>query len=421
MWSCRDHAWADLEQFAARDASPDDPTLVICDEPHHVGENRRWGEAHDIALLGATFRLYLTATPFRSGGEKIAGFTYTDGVADELYSFSYRDALRQGRLNPNDRCVTPVVVHPFDGDISWYEGVEGERREFTKKLSDESVTGERERRRRRWALYPKGTWLNDVLRAADDQLTSIREQHPDAAGIVWARDVEHARAIHGLLESITRDSVVLVHADIDGAADAIGDFVDSRQRWIVAVRMVSEGVDIPRLRVGVVACLERTPLYFMQMAGRIMRWVPTLNGIDQSGHLFLPAEPSMMALAADLEKDVAVALMESTEEAEHHERERYEQLEFDEGFLDSKPKAFYLKPHGGQRGDTESILHTHAVGLVKRRNLSYEDALAIIKDLYETGALRLDSFRVNGNGTNGSQRNGDYEVDLAEVRTEPRV
>ena len=49
-------------------------------------------------------------------------------------------------------------------------------------------------------------------------------------------------------------------------------FADGDAPWIVAVRMVSEGVDIPRLRVGVYATNTVTELFFRQAVGRLVRW-----------------------------------------------------------------------------------------------------------------------------------------------------
>ena len=49
--------------------------------------------------------------------------------------------------------------------------------------------------------------------------------------------------------------------------------------------MVSEGVDVPRLRVGVYATTARTELFFRQVVGRFVRRTPTPR--EQMSHLFL--------------------------------------------------------------------------------------------------------------------------------------
>src|SRR5690606_18353239 len=69
------------------------------------------------------------------------------------------------------------------------------------------------------------------------------------------------------------------------------------QRWLVAVRMVSEGVDIPRLAVGVYATNAATPLYFAQAVGRFVR----ARRPGETSSIFLPSVPVLLELAADLE------------------------------------------------------------------------------------------------------------------------
>src|SRR5207253_894310 len=82
------------------------------------------------------------------------------------------------------------------------------------------------------------------------------------------------------------DGVVVLSADA-GAASKIASFAASEQRWLVAVRMVSEGVDLPRLAVGVYATSASTPLIFAQAIGRFVR--ARLPG--ETATVFLPSVP----------------------------------------------------------------------------------------------------------------------------------
>ena len=65
--------------------------------------------------------------------------------------------------------------------------------------------------------------------------------------------------------------------------------------------MVSEGVDIPRLRVGVYATSARTELFFRQVVGRFIRRTPAPK--QQMSHLFLPSDPTLKRLAAQIEEE----------------------------------------------------------------------------------------------------------------------
>ncbi len=130
-------------------------------------------------------------------------------------------------------------------------------------------------RRLRTALSPEGEWMGEVLRDADARLSEVRaDGHPDAGGLVIASDQEHARAIAARLGAISGEQPELVMSDEPGASRRIAEFAASDRRWLVSVLMVSEGVDIPRLRVGVYATAARTELFFRQVVGRFIRTTP---------------------------------------------------------------------------------------------------------------------------------------------------
>lgn len=112
----------------------------------------------------------------------------------------------------------------------------------------------------RTALNPEGDWIPSVLAAADERLSAVRRSIPDAGGLVIATDHKTARAYAGQLETICGQKPTVVLSDDAGASNRIEEFAAGDSRWMVAVRMVSEGVDVPRLAVGVYATSTSTPL-----------------------------------------------------------------------------------------------------------------------------------------------------------------
>src|SRR6202000_2224031 len=76
-------------------------------------------------------------------------------------------------------------------------------------------------------------------------------------------------------------------------------FADSDDRWMVAVRMVSEGVDIPRLAVGIYAASVSTALFFAQAIGRFVR----ARRRGETASVFLPSVPVLLSYAAELEAE----------------------------------------------------------------------------------------------------------------------
>ncbi len=269
-------------------------TLVIADEAHHLGDELAWGSGFEGAFGAVRDRwLLLSGTPFRSDQCAIPGVRYdADGVAEPDVSYSYAEAVRDG-------VCRPVTFVPYDGRLQWRSGDDVVEASFSDEL-----TGREAGRRYRTAIsveLPDG--LPRILSEAHERLHELREGgHRDAGGLAVAADGEHARAIARVLRQVTgRAPVVVLHTDAR-AAQKLAEFTSSRDPWIVAVNMVSEGVDIPRLRVGVYATAAKTPLVFRQIVGRFVR---TIAGRTlEPSWVYLPADPVLQAHAADVENEL---------------------------------------------------------------------------------------------------------------------
>lgn len=266
-------------------------TLVILDEVHHAGDSLSWGEAAREAFDPAARRLALTGTPFRSDVNPIPFVTYAPGpddvprsVAD--HSYGYAEALRDG-------VVRPVLFMAYSGEMRWRTRAGDE---VAARLG-EPLTKDLVAQAWRTALDPKGEWIPAVLKAADTRLTEVRRHVPDAGGLVIASDQEQARAYARLLAKITDQKATVVLSDEPRASKKISEFAADDSRWMVAVRMVSEGVDIPRLAVGVYATATQTPLFFAQAVGRFVR----VRRRGETASIFLPTVPTLLSYAGELE------------------------------------------------------------------------------------------------------------------------
>ncbi|WP_068162151.1 DEAD/DEAH box helicase [Rhodococcus phenolicus] len=267
-------------------------TLVILDEIHHGGDAKSWGEGILEAYGDATRRLALTGTPFRSDDSAIPFVVYEpneEGLMQSRadHSYGYSDALADG-------VVRPVVFLAYSGEARWRTSA-GE--EFTARLG-EPLSAEQTARAWRTALDPDGDWIPAVLGAANTRLEQLRAGGmPDAGGLVIATDQTVARAYAKILERLTGEMPAVVLSDDPTASERISRFSDGDQRWMVAVRMVSEGVDVPRLAVGVYATSASTPLFFAQAIGRFVR----SRRKGETASVFLPSVPVLLDLAAQLE------------------------------------------------------------------------------------------------------------------------
>ncbi|MEU8267957.1 DEAD/DEAH box helicase [Sphaerisporangium sp. NPDC049002] len=268
-------------------------TLVIFDEIHHAGDAKSWGDGVREAFEPAARRLALTGTPFRSDTNPIPFVTYAEdgeGVRRSLsdYSYGYGPALADG-------VVRPVIFLAYAGEMRWRTRAGDE---ITATLGT-PLTKDQLGQAWRAALDPKGDWIRQVLLAADKRLTEVRRGVPDAGAMVIATDHETARAYAKHLRAITGQGATIVLSDDPGASGKIKQFSASEERWLVAVRMVSEGVDIPRLAVGVYATSVSTPLFFAQAVGRFVR----ARKRGETASVFLPSVPTLMGLAGEMEAE----------------------------------------------------------------------------------------------------------------------
>ena len=291
-------------------------TLVILDEIHHGGDALSWGDAIRDAFGPATRRLSLTGTPFRSDTAPIPFVSYAPdnkGIRTSItdYNYGYGRALADG-------VVRPVIFMAYAGKMRWRTKMGDEMEARLGEGDTKDITSQAWRT----ALAPEGDWIPAVLKAADRRLSEVRQSVPDAGGLVIATDQSTARAYASLLQKLTGEMPTIVLSDEKESSERIDVFSKGTQRWMVAVRMVSEGVDVPRLAVGVYATSASTPLYFAQAVGRFVR----TRRRGETATIFLPSVPSLMALASTLELERDHAL----------DRETTDDGLLDDGLLDAE-------------------------------------------------------------------------------------
>lgn len=267
--------------------------FVIFDEIHHAADDRAWGTAVLHAFEGSAKRLSLSGTPFRSDTAAIPFVEYHLDEARADYEYGYGEALADRGV------VRPVYFPRINGFMEWV-APDGEVLSAT---FDDELSREQANQRLRTALSLEGQWLPVVLDQAHERLVDLRRHHPGAAGLVIATDQVHAHDIARVLRERHGVHAVVATSDDPDASAKIAAFGVSEDPWIVAVRMVSEGVDLPRLRIAVFATTTTTELFFRQAVGRVVRWTPGLHGPGartQPSWFFLPDDPRLRRYSAEL-------------------------------------------------------------------------------------------------------------------------
>lgn len=301
-----------------RKLASDVPTLVILDEVHHGGDEQVWGAALKDAFGPAARRLLLSGTPFRTDGTAIPFVQYDENRrCVPSYNYDYGMALLDREV------VRPIEFPVLDGSVRWRDAGAVVSTELAN--ADEATLVNALNA----ALNPDGDWIASVLRRADQELSRQRSETADAGGLVVAADQFKAKRYAEILKRITGEAATVAISDEPEASLLIERFTRGSSRWIVAVQMVAEGVDIPRLAVGVYASKIRTEMFFRQVVGRLVRLRSRED--DAYATLFLPAIPPLLRYAQDIERTVNQALAEDEAKSRRETKERDEQtqLRFD--------------------------------------------------------------------------------------------
>ena len=326
------------------------PTLAIFDEIHHAGEGNGWGEALIKAFSPAVERLMLSGTPWRGDPKQIPFVRYENSKSQADYSYSYKRALQ-------DHNCRRVEFPSYDGQMDWF--IKGQRKSatFEDSLNEEAA---RQRLKTALSLVRVGdTWppchLTEMLTDAVAKLKSIRATEKPlevkekvfrpAGGLVLAIDVLHATAIAEFMKTLGVNAVVVTHED-NSAPKNIDSFKTSDADWIIAVRMVSEGVDIKRLRVLVFATNILTELFFRQALGRVLRKI-VKNSSTEYAYMYLPSDPDLMEFAAAVEEDKYHALAEQRQQI----LEDFNKIDADPDSSFSAPGGFIPLSSSGTPGD----------------------------------------------------------------------
>ena len=210
------------------------------------------------------------------------------------FVYGYGEAVADGACRP-------LAFRLLDATLRWRV----DDRETIAAFADE-LEPQDDARRLRTAIDPGTPLLPRLLRDADALLLKVRAVVPDAAGLVLCDDRAHARATATLLRTIAGEKPVVVVSDESGAHAAIDRFArggPEAARWLVAVNMVSEGVDVPRLVVAGYATVKRTDLFFRQGVGRVVRRRAGDPG-DLVATVFLPADRTLVGCAERVELEL---------------------------------------------------------------------------------------------------------------------
>jgi len=270
--------------------------FVIFDEIHHcAGSNldnaNAWGEQILINIQDkAEFTLALTGTPWRSDASPIvlSNYIFPSNKISCDYVYGLSEAIT------DDVCRVPQIIAVDNNNIS----VEGddETQTFTsfKSLLTETSVPYQE-------IIENEAVIKYVISSAQKKLSSIRTKNTDAAGLIVASSIEHAKQISALMKGCFNEDAVVVTYKESEPTSIIQQFRHAKTKWIISVGMISEGTNIPRLQICCHLTNIKTEMHFRQILGRILRMTDSMN---QEAVMYMPAESKLLEYAYRVKQDV---------------------------------------------------------------------------------------------------------------------
>jgi superfamily II DNA or RNA helicase len=285
-----------------------EPTLVIIDEVHHLGEGESCGEAAKLAFGAVRRIITMTGSPFRPKGEGTIPFAvYEPTDRDDVLRYAADYSYTLGRAIIDGYCREPEFR--FSEDVRVRIRPAGTDREFEVGFRDKVSDAIAQLRLKAAVQY--GSCARRTFLAA--ALAAIK-----AAGrkviIFLGGDTAESR-------TPTEDALHLLPAELDelgyGPEERVvitektknphaklKEFRASAKAWIlVTVNMVSEGADVPELSAAIFLTTWTSDLSVVQRIGRVLRYMG--KGDHPDAWIYMFGHPAYEAVALSIKQEMA--------------------------------------------------------------------------------------------------------------------
>ena len=302
--------------------------FIIADEIHHIGESKAWGESFKNSFEHANYILGLSGTPWASdANDKIAFVNYDEDPTSETYGFAIADYTYSRSDGIRDGVIRRTNFHHYAAkDLEYeYRLVDGVKVPTKKELKYETLEkamkdGVRDAYK---TVQVDKDHFKMIFREADRQLKNIRKVIKDAGGLIVALDKKAAETYQEILVDECGTEFPLVHYKEAGSSDTIKNFRTGKERWLISVKMVTEGVDIKRLYCLIFLSAFTTELFFIQIDGRNGRRrfkkvgrdeelgiyvTPEMVSLDEMCHMYYTSHPEINKIVDKLEQEEQLGL-----------------------------------------------------------------------------------------------------------------
>lgn len=283
--------------------------LLIIDEVHHAGDERSWGDAVKEIGDEAGFVLLLSGTPTRGDNAAIPFVKYKKEAEDRFklvydYYYGYPESIKA-------EVCCPTI---FEKNLSFAETFDGYK---TLKYATEENPESKRLLNGVLSVKRNGNcFVYQTFLKANEQLSKINDKrNENYAGLIVCKTIEDAQQLYErIYDEYGPDFAELVTSNDNDSSRKIENFKTNFKTWLISINMVSEGVDIPRIRVIVYATNVTTMVRFMQVMGRGVRNPIHKQNDQDTCYMYIPEYKPIVDNALLIEEEIAhirTELMES--------------------------------------------------------------------------------------------------------------
>ena len=270
--------------------------MFIFDEIHHSSELNKWGNIFKKCSKISDNIICLTGTPFRSDNIKIPMINYdSEGTCIPDYKYNYSKCVQ-------DNVCREIFFYTGDGSAKYAINGTLYSQELS-KTQQNSISHVAN------TIFDSDqSFFKNFFIEANKKLNEYRKIDKNAGGIIICQpgyDKNDNRKLNKIAKTvyeITGEMPCVVASDIENSNAKINEFRNDSTKWIISIKMISEGVDIKRLKVGLIATNVNSELAFRQFIGRVLR-INNLKNEREDATVFIPGFQHMLEMASRIREE----------------------------------------------------------------------------------------------------------------------
>ena len=261
---------------------PENRLQIILDEVHRAGAP----SFQSVFEINAGRRIGLSATPDRQWDEQGTEAIYEYFGGNDPFEFTTREAIENGYLTKYE--YHPIVCELKPYEFEDYAELSTEIEQLTAQVNSSETVNQDTLDRLEHLLRERA----DIKKRAENKPEVFKKflstDHPKP-GLVFCEDTEQIEAIEQILnDHPDTEYGVYTSTREEEQADAFYRFEKNAIDYLLAIKCLDEGVDIPDCSTALIIASSRNEREFIQRRGRVLRQSDAIDRAQIYDILVLP-------------------------------------------------------------------------------------------------------------------------------------